>query len=135
VVIAAVLSEAGVIAVLFAVIVGYTFLTPVTDAQYAALGEEVGYYVAPTAGAVMTLLSVLWATRGLTSGFIRNGIAVGVLGVVLTVGFIFGARPDHRVMYVVAFALRIAGGYAGGAIAQRRFSTRAARSTAAGQPA
>ena len=28
-----------------------------TDAQYSSLGEEVGYYVAPAAGAVMTFLA------------------------------------------------------------------------------
>lgn len=132
---AAVLSEVGVISVLFAAIAGYMAVAPaMTDAQYASLGEDVGYYVAPTAGAVMTILAVLWATRRLTSGFILHGVLVGVLSVVLTVGFIFGARPDHRVMYIIAFGLRILGGYAGGVAAQWMFNTRTARTNAVDQP-
>jgi hypothetical protein len=67
---------------------------------------------------------VLWASRPLTSGFVRHGLLVGVVAVVLTLGFIVGARPEHRVMYVVSFALRIVGGYVGGAIARRRFAAR-----------
>ena len=95
--IAAIMSEAGVIAVLFAAITACALLTPtMTDAQYNSLGEEVVYYVAPTARAIMTVLSVLWAARRLTSVFILHGILVGVASVVLTAGFIFGARPDHR---------------------------------------
>ncbi len=133
--IAAIVSEIGVIAALFAVITGYTLLTPaITDAQYNSLGEEVGYYVAPTAGAIMTILSVLWATRRLTSAFILHGTLVGVVSVVLTVGFIFGARPDHRVMYIIAFGLRVIGGYVGGVVAQWMFKARTTASAPIGQP-
>jgi hypothetical protein len=133
--IAAVMSEVGVIAVLFAVITAYTLLTPtMTDTQYNSLGQEVGYYVAPAAGAIMTVLSVLWAARRLTSDFILHGLLVGVVSVVLTVGFIFGARPDHRVMYIIAFGLRIVGGYAGGVLAQWMFNARASGSAPVNQP-
>ena len=120
VMVAAIMSEVGVIGVLFAAIAAHTLATPsMSDAQYSSLGEEVGYYVAPAAGAVMTFLAALWATRGLTSAFVTHGTLVGIAGVLLTVGFIVGARPDHRVMYVIAFALRLAGGYAGGVVAER----------------
>jgi hypothetical protein len=133
--IAAVMSEVGVIAVLFAVITAYTLLTPtMTDTQYNSLGQEVGYYVAPAAGAIMTVLSVLWAARRLTSDFILHGLLVGVVSVVLTVGFIFGVRPDHRVMYIIAFGLRIVGGYAGGVLAQWKFNARASGSAPVNQP-
>jgi len=133
--IAAVMSEVGVIAVLFAVITAYTLLTPtMTDAQYNSLGEEVGYYVAPATGAIMTVLSVLWAARRLTSAFILHGLLVGVVSVVLTVGFIFGARPDHRLMYIIAFGLRIVSGYAGGVLAQWMFNARASGSAPVNQP-
>ena len=126
IVVAAIMSEVGVIAVLFAAIAAYTFATPsMSDAQYGSLGEEVGYYVAPAAGAVITFLAALWATRGLTSAFVPHGTLVGIASVLLTVGFIASARPDHRVMYVIAFALRLAAGCAGGAIAERRFKAKA----------
>src|SRR5688572_17662500 len=79
---AAVMSEVGVIAVLFAAIASYTWVAPaMTDAQYNALGEEVGYYLAPATGAVMTFIAVLWATRGLTSSFLAHGMLVGIVGV------------------------------------------------------
>ena len=122
---AAVMSDLGVIALLFAVDHGLRARhTALTDAQYNSLGEEVGYYVAPTAGAILTALSALWVARRLTSAFVLHGVLVGVVGAALTVGFIFGARPDHRVMYLISFGLRIAGGYVGGLVAQWRFNAR-----------
>jgi hypothetical protein len=130
VLIAAVMSDVGVIAVLLAVIAVYALVVPLTDAQSNALGEEVGYYVAPTAGLILTALSVLWAARRLTSAFVLHGVLVGVVATLLTVGFIFSARPDHRVMYVVSFGLKIAGGYAGGLAAQWRFNARTASAPA-----
>ena len=49
VVLAAVLSEAGVIAVVLAIIAIYrSLIAPgMTDAEYQTLGSRVGYYVAP----------------------------------------------------------------------------------------
>lgn len=134
VVVAAVLSELGVIAVLGVAIALYTWLGPtMTDAQFDALGEDIGYYVAPAAGAVTTALSALWAARRLTSDFIRHGVLIGLVSVLLTFWFILDARPDHRLMYVVAFGLRIVGGFAGGALARRFVDTRS--SAAARLPA
>ena len=127
IVVAAIMSEVGVLAVLFAAIGAYTLATPsMSDAQYSSLGEDVGYYVAPAAGAVMTFLAALWATRGLTSAFVPHGTLVGIASVLLTVGFIVSARPDHRAMYVIAFALRLVGGYVGGVVAERRSTVKAA---------
>lgn len=122
---AAVMSDAGVIALLFAAITLYMSMTRgLTDDQYYALGEDIGYYVAPTAGAILTALSVLWVARKLTSAFVLHGVLVGVVATLLTIGFIFSARPEHRVMYIVSFGLKIAGGYVGGLIAQGRFNAR-----------
>ena len=122
VILAAVLSEAGVIAVLLTVIAIYSALIApgMTDAEYQLLGQRVGYYVAPTAGAVTTFLMVLWVGRKLDTRHVANGVWVGVLSVILTLGFVFTARPEDRLMYGVAFGLRIAAGYLGGLLAQRR---------------
>jgi hypothetical protein len=127
---AAILSEVGVVAALFAAFGAYWAVTqtPFDAISNTRLGEDISYYVAPAAGLVMTIVAVLWATRPLASDFIRHGMLIGLVAVLLTFGFLFGARPEHRLMYVVSFALRIVGGYAGGLIAQRRV---AARSTAA----
>ena len=129
VILAAVLSEAGVIAVLLAVIAIYSKLIApgMTDAEYQTLGQRAGYYVAPTAGAVTTFLMVLWVGRTLKARYVANGVWVGVVSVILTLGFIFTATPEDRLMYGVAFVLRIAAGYLGGLAAQRRFGEPAAR--------
>jgi hypothetical protein len=132
VIVAAALSEVGVTAVIFVAALAYTAMS---GTRLADVGEEVGYYVAAPAALVMTLLAVLWAARGLATGFIRHGVAVGILAVVLTLGFVFGARPEHRLMYAISFALRIVGGYAGGLFAQGMFNARAARSAQLGQSA
>jgi hypothetical protein len=123
---AAILSELGVLAALFASFGAYWLATQTSfDAIVnSRLGEDISYYVAPPAGFVMTALAVLWAARPLTSGFIRLGVLIGLVAVLLTFSFIFGARPEHRLMYVVSFVLRIVGGYTGGVIAQRRCASR-----------
>jgi hypothetical protein len=120
VIIGGVLSEAGVIAVLLISITFYTkVIAPViSDAEKQRLGERVGYYVAPTAGFVTTMLAALWAARGLDSDFIANGLMVGVISVAISVPFFVTARPEHRLMYGVAFALRFAAGYVGGTLAR-----------------
>lgn len=122
VILAAVLSEAGVIAVLLTVIAIYSALIApgITDAEYQSLGQRVGYYVAPIAGAVTTFLMVLWVGRKLDTRHVANGVWVGVLSVILTAGFVFSARPEDRLMYGVAFILRIVAGYLGGLVSQRR---------------
>ena len=126
---AAIMSEVGVFVALFASFGVYMLLTQTTaDTLFNSRGEEISYYIAPSAGFVMTALATLWATRTLTSEFIRHGVLIGLMAVLFTFWFILGARPEHRLMYVVSFCLRIAGGFAGGVIAQRRF---AQRSTAA----
>jgi hypothetical protein len=129
VILAAVLTEVAVIAVLLAAIAAYSSVVApgLTDAEYQRLGERVGYYVAPAAGAVMTFLMVLWVCRKLESRYVANGVWVGVVSVILTLGFLFTARPEDRLMYGVAFVLRIVAGYLGGLAAQHRFGEPAAR--------
>jgi len=122
VVVAALLSEVAVIALLVAASAVYSFAVPSEQNKLAPqdIGELVGYYVAPPAGALATFVTVLWVARKLESNFIINGVAVGVVSVLLTVGFLAGARAEDRPMYLVAFALRVLAGYLGGWVAQRR---------------
>ena len=121
---AAVLSEVGVVVILLVAITVYSrVIAPgMSDAEYQTLGERAGYYVAPTAGFVTTILAVLWAGRPLASSFVANGLAIGLVSVVITSPFFFMARPEDKLMYGVAFLLRLAAGYIGGALAQRRFA-------------
>lgn len=129
VLIGAVLSEVGVIAILLAVIAAYgrVFAPGMTEAQFQTLGERAGYYVAPAAGTVTTFLIVLWVGRGLDSSYVANGVMVGAVSVLLTSPFLFMARPGDRAMYVAAFALRIAAGYLGGRVAHKRSGEPSAR--------
>src|SRR5262249_37669576 len=101
VIIAAVLSEVAIIAVLIVAIYGYRLINPnITAEQLQTLGQDAGYYVAPAAAPIVTFLLALWVARKLTSFFVANGVMVGVVAVVLTVGFAFTARPQDRLMYI-----------------------------------
>ena len=96
-----------------------TLLILVVSAVFKVPGELAGYYVAAPASGLATFLMVLWVARKLESRFILHGVLVGLVGVVLTAGFIFTAKPEDRWMYVASLVLRIVGGYLGGLVAQR----------------
>lgn len=119
-VIAAILSEVAVIPVLGIVFMTHRFVIAPgrTKAEYDAFVARASYCVAPTAAGIAVFCSALWAVRSLTSGFVLNGTLVGVIAVVLTVGFLFSAKPGERMMYGVSFLLRILGGCLGGVLAQ-----------------
>jgi hypothetical protein len=116
VLIAGVLSEVGVIVVLLVSIAIYKKLVPGATAQDGSpsLGEKIGYYVAPAAGFVTTGLAALWAVRGLETGIVANAVAVGIVSVVISLPFLLSARREHRLMYIVAFALRLLAAYLAG---------------------
>ena len=97
------------------------------SAVFKVPGEVAGYYVAPPASAVATFLMVLWVARKLESRVVLHGVLVGLVGVLLTGGFVFAAKPEDRLMYVVSFVLRIVGGYLGGLVAQKPAAIREAQ--------
>jgi len=111
VVLAAVAAEVSVILLIAAI-----------SAIRPELRESAGYYVAAPASALATFLMTLWVARKLEAGFVLHGILVGLVGVLLTGGFIFLAKPEDRVMYGVSYVLRIIGGYLGGVVARKRSS-------------
>jgi hypothetical protein len=120
IVFAAVLSEAGVIVALLTALVIYSrVIAPgASNVDRQTLGERVGYYVAPAAGFVTTLAAARWAARDLPSGAVTSGLLVGVISVALTLPFALSAKPEHRLMYGIAFALRLLAGCLGGYWAQ-----------------
>jgi hypothetical protein len=126
VIIAAVLSELAVIAVILLIVGTYSLVIAPgrTSAEYGEFGENAGYYVSGPAAALAVFSLAFWAIRRLESGFVLNGLCVGIIGVLLTVGFMFGARPEDRAMYIASFILRIAAGYAAGVVAQRMKESR-----------
>ena len=109
VVLAAVAAEVAVILLIAAI----SIIRP-------EFSESAGYYVAPPASAFATFLMTLWVTRKLEARFILHGILVGLVGVALMGAFIFLAKPEDRLMYGVSYVLRIAAGYLGGVVAQKR---------------
>ena len=111
-------SEVRVIVALLTSIAIYKARTPgLSREQTQTLGERLGYYVAPPAGFVTTGLAALLAVRGGEANVVAHGMLVGVVSVAITSPFFFGAKPEHRAMYGVAFALRLAAGYLAGALA------------------
>src|ERR1044071_4408868 len=113
------LSEAGVI---LAMLLGTAVYKRMVAGRGAAvdgrtLGETVGYYVAPPAGFVSTAVTAFWAVRGLVAGVMANALGVGIVSVAITIPFFLGAKPEHRLMCGIAFALRLlAAGLAGVAV-------------------
>jgi hypothetical protein len=125
VIVAAVLSELAVIAVISLVMGVYALLIAPgrTSAEYGEFGENAGYYLAAPAAAVAVFVGAFWAVRKLESGFVANGVLVGVIATLLTAGMIVGARPGDRWVYIASFVLRIVAGYAAGVWVQRKMGS------------
>ena len=121
VVLAGFLSEIAVIAVLSAVIGAYSLVIAPgrPDSEYNQFAELAGYYLAAPAAALATFGFAFWTVRRLESRAVANGLLVGTVAMLLSSGFILGAKPEHRLMYVVSFALRILAGYCSGVLAQK----------------
>jgi hypothetical protein len=120
VIVAAIASELAVIIAISLTMAAYMLLTPGrTQEEYSEFGQNAGYYAAAPAATLAVFLMAFLAIRKLDSAFIINGLSVGIIATLLTVGFIFGARPGDRWMYIASFILRIAAGYAAGLMVQR----------------
>jgi len=134
---AAFLSEISVIAGLLAIIGVYTFLiaSGKSAADQQEFSQQAAYYFTPWAAGVATFLWAIWAVRGLTARIVANASLVGLAAFLLTAGFIFTARPEDRLMYVVSFVLRLIAGYAAGMLAQARSKHRPLSSAARGKAA
>jgi hypothetical protein len=81
-------------------------------------GQHALLYAAPAASLVTCFLFALWVGRGVDSRLILHGALVGVVATLLYVG-LTRARPEPFA-YLVAHALKILGGAAGGFVAERR---------------
>lgn len=81
-------------------------------------GQHALLYAAPAASLLACFLLALWVARGVDSGFILHGILVGVVATLLYIALTL-ARPEP-LPYLLAHALKILGGAAGGLVAQRR---------------
>ena len=118
VILAGFLSEIIVIAVIAAIYGTYTMVIAPgqPNAAYHEFAQNAGYFAAAPAAFLGSFLMAYWAVRKLESAIIANGVLVGIVGVLLSAGFIVGARPEDRMMYLASFVLRIAGGYTAGKV-------------------
>jgi predicted permease len=84
------------------------------------------YIDAMVSGFVMMFLFTLWVGRRIESGFVVHGILIGVAGIIffLSVIFVLTESLEQPPLYIVAHALKVAGGIAGGLVAQKRSVTR-----------
>ena len=122
VILAAFLSEVSVLVVLSVVLLTHRFVIEpgLTADQYQQFGQRASYDVAPPAAALATFVFALWAAGNRGTRSLSTGLLVGVAATLLTIGFVFGARPEDRLMYGVSYMLRIAAGYCAGLLAQKR---------------
>ena len=84
------------------------------------LGDNFLHYTAPPGSLITCFLAALWVCRRVESHFILQGTLVG-LGAALIYVALTRAQPE-TFAYIVAHALKLAGGAFGGFVAQRRWS-------------
>lgn len=91
---------------------------------YRAFGQRPLLYVAPVGSLVLCFLFAMWVGRRLEGRFVLHGILVGVVATLIYVG-LTRAQPEPFA-YLVAHALKILGGAAGGYVMAQRRQKRAA---------
>ena len=80
--------------------------------------RRVALYVVPPAALVATYAFTIWLVRGIASKFVLHGVLIGIVGTLMYVGLTRGQPEPWQ--YIVANALKIIGGAAGGAALVRR---------------
>ena len=81
------------------------------------LGDNFLHYTAPPGSFITCFLAALWVSRRIESRFILHGTLVGAVAALIYVAMT-RAQPEPFV-YIVAHALKLAGGACGGFVAQR----------------
>jgi putative membrane protein (TIGR04086 family) len=85
-------------------------------------GQKSLLYSAPPASFVATFLFGIWVARKAPDRCVVSGALVGVVAVLIYVGISFG-QPEPFA-YIIAHALKILGGTAGGYVALKRRTTK-----------
>ncbi len=84
------------------------------------LGDNFLHYTAPPGSFITCFLGALWVCRRIESHFILHGTLVGVVAALIYVA-LTRAQPEPFA-YILAHALKLAGGACGGLVAQVRRS-------------
>jgi putative membrane protein (TIGR04086 family) len=82
------------------------------------LGDTFLQLAAPPGSFIVCFLGALWTCRRVESRFLLHGVLVGAVAALFYIA-LTGFKPEP-LAYVIAHALKLAGGAAGGWIAQRR---------------
>jgi hypothetical protein len=80
--------------------------------------RRVALYAVPPAALIATFAFTVWLGRGIASGLILHGVLIGIVGTLMYVG-LTRAGPEPW-QYVVANALKVVVGAAGGVVLARR---------------
>jgi len=80
--------------------------------------RRVALYGVPPLALVATYAFTIWLGRGIASKLVLHGVLIGVVGTLMYVGLTRG-RPEPW-QYIVANALKVVGGAAGGMVLARR---------------
>jgi len=91
------------------------------------LGDTFLHYTAGPGSFLFCFLAALWVGSKLESRFVLHGILVGVVAALIYIA-LTKAQPEP-IAYIVAHVLKLAGGAAGGLVAQRRKTPDASQSS------
>jgi putative membrane protein (TIGR04086 family) len=90
-------------------------------------GQESLVYIAPPASFVAAFASALWVARKVSRP-VLHGVLVGIVAILIFVGMTLGG--PETMAYIIAHALKVAGGALGGFVALKR----ATANTVSGAP-
>jgi hypothetical protein len=79
---------------------------------------RVNLYVIPPAALIATFAVTVWLGRRIKSKFVLHGVLIGVVGALMYVAITRGQPEPWQ--YLVAHALKVVGGAAGGVVLARR---------------
>jgi putative membrane protein (TIGR04086 family) len=82
------------------------------------LGDAFLRYAAPPGSFLVCFLGTLWASRKIESRLVLHGVLIGLVAALLYL-VLTRFRPEP-LAYVIAHALKLIGGAAGGYVAERR---------------
>jgi hypothetical protein len=84
-------------------------------------GKNTLTYSAPAASLLACFVFALWVGRRLDSHFVLHGVLVGIVATLIYVALTRGG--PERLAYLIAHALKLLGGAAGGLVAARHQKT------------
>jgi len=124
VIVAGVLTEASIVFVIAAAVTVYRHALSATPAETGVFSARVGYYVGVFGGMPAAIAFALWVGRSVRASFILNGALVGCVAALVHLSLFAASGMGFQVAYVIADALKVAGGAMGGFLAQRRAARR-----------